>query len=735
MSRMSTEVGRVLGQRYRIVTPIGMGASAQVFLADDARLRRRVAVKMLHAALAGDADFLRRFRAEARAAAALSHPNVVAVYDWGDDEVAFIVTEFLAGGSLRALLDGGQLLSPGQALLVGLEAARALDYAHRRGFVHRDIKPANLLFGEEGRLRVADFGLARALAEAAWTEPQGAVLGTARYASPELATGEQLTGKADVYSLALVIIEAVTGQVPFTADTTLGTLMARVGRPIAVPEELGPLRHVLERAGAPDPADRIDARTMAGGLLAAARGLGSPDPLPLAGALPRDDVAPVDADPTLHGPMPADEGATDPDVVDLRDDDLDLEPPDWVSAAEPALAFLGDASAEEESALDAVFDQSTAEQPVAEQSAVEQSVAGQTTAGQTTAGQTTAGQTVTGQKVTGQTVTDLAVPVAESPSLRLSEPATVADSGDGAIDTKPGRRRRWPWIVPLALLLVAVGVAAALLLIDRFSDSGPTYAVPNFGGQPEAAARRRVARFRWKVATTHERRDGTTAGQVIRSVPPAGDRLERDGRLVLVISDGNTLATVPTTVAGQPAATVTARLTRLGLVPKPTLQFDEKVPKGAVIRLAPGTPTRLPKEHVVGLIVSAGPKPRTVPSGLVGLSEAAARAKLASVQLVATSTLRFDDTVPAGQVSRAEPASGTKLARGSTVALSVSKGPDLVTVPYLNVRTIDGAIAALRRAGLVPGNVSGPAAGRPVSSTPSAGRRVRRGGTVNIHLG
>ena len=201
---MSIEVGRVLGQRYRIVAPIGMGASAQVFLADDARLRRRVAVKMLHEALAGDADFLRRFRAEARSAAALSHPNVVAVYDWGDDEVAFIVTEYLAGGSLRALLDSGELLSPGQALLVGLEAARALDYAHRRGFVHRDIKPANLLFGEEGRLRVADFGLARALAEAAWTEPQGAVLGTARYASPELATGEQLTGKADVYSLALV---------------------------------------------------------------------------------------------------------------------------------------------------------------------------------------------------------------------------------------------------------------------------------------------------------------------------------------------------------------------------------------------------------------------------------------------------------------------------------------------------------------------------------------------------
>ena len=163
-----------------------------MYLADDVRLRRRVAVKLLHDALADDEAFLRRFRAEAQAAAAMNHPNVMAVYDWGQDpdgDVPFLVLEYLAGGSLRAMLDRGEHLSPSQALLVGLEATRALEYAHRRGFVHRDIKPANLLFGEEGRLRIADFGLARALAEAAWTEPQGAVLGTARYASPEQAQG------------------------------------------------------------------------------------------------------------------------------------------------------------------------------------------------------------------------------------------------------------------------------------------------------------------------------------------------------------------------------------------------------------------------------------------------------------------------------------------------------------------------------------------------------------------
>jgi serine/threonine-protein kinase len=125
MSRMADQIGRVLSGRYRLVAPIGTGASAQVYLADDVRLRRRVAVKVLHAALADDEAFLRRFRAEAQAAAALSHPNIVAVYDWGEDDGApYIVTEHLGGGSLRDVLDEGGHLTPSQALLVGLEATR-----------------------------------------------------------------------------------------------------------------------------------------------------------------------------------------------------------------------------------------------------------------------------------------------------------------------------------------------------------------------------------------------------------------------------------------------------------------------------------------------------------------------------------------------------------------------------------------------------------------------------------
>ncbi|HJV08075.1 MAG TPA: protein kinase, partial [Acidimicrobiales bacterium] len=228
-TRIADHLGRVLGGRYRLLAPIGTGASAHVFLADDVRLRRRVAVKILHPALADDEAFLRRFRAEARAAAALNHPHVMAVFDWGEEaDGPYLVSEYLGGGSLRAVLDRGKRLSPSQALMVGLEAGKALAYAHGRGLVHRDIKPANLLFDEEGRLRIADFGLARALAEAAWTEPVGAVLGTARYASPEQVRGVPVDGKADVYSLAVVLVEAVTGQVPFAAESTVATLVGRL---------------------------------------------------------------------------------------------------------------------------------------------------------------------------------------------------------------------------------------------------------------------------------------------------------------------------------------------------------------------------------------------------------------------------------------------------------------------------------------------------------------------------
>jgi len=286
--------GRVLAGRYLLHGAIGTGASGRVYVADDQRLRRRVAVKVLHAALADDAAFLRRFRAEAQLAASLHHPNIVTVYDWGQDDVPFMVLELLEGGSLRSMLDQGALLTVAQAARVGRDVASALEYAHARDVLHRDIKPANLLFDEHGVVRVADFGLARALAEASWTEPAGGMVGTARYASPEQATGVQLDARSDVYSLALVLVESVTGRVPFAADTTIGMLTARTQRPLIAPEELGPLAAVIDRAGRVQPGDRYpDAGTMRQALADVGDALPPPSPLVLAGMVDQHDPHPT----------------------------------------------------------------------------------------------------------------------------------------------------------------------------------------------------------------------------------------------------------------------------------------------------------------------------------------------------------------------------------------------------------------------------------------------------------
>lgn len=283
-STVADLVGRVLAGRYRLLGSIGSGASGRVYVADDVRLRRRVAVKVLHAALAEDAGFLRRFRSEAQLAASLHHPNVMAVYDWGEDGVPYMVLELLAGGSLRSMLDAGNKLSPAQTAHVGGQVAGALDYAHGRGLVHRDIKPANLLFDEHGIVRVADFGLARALAEASWTEPVGAVVGTARYAAPEQGTGVALDGRADIYALGLVLVEAVTGSVPLVADTALGTVGLRQETTMKVPDAMGPIAPVVQRACRAEPRDRYAAADeMRDELVDIAEQLPPPGPLVLAG--------------------------------------------------------------------------------------------------------------------------------------------------------------------------------------------------------------------------------------------------------------------------------------------------------------------------------------------------------------------------------------------------------------------------------------------------------------------
>lgn len=248
------DLGRVLGQRYRLEERIGVGASAVVYRATDLNLNRAVAVKQVKPELSGDARFIKLFRAEAHLAGQLDHPNVLTIHDWsaddgGADGGAYIVTEHLTGGTLRELLDREGPLPMDEAAMIGLQVARGLRAAHAAGLVHRDVKPGNILFGADGRIRIGDFGIARAVAEAAWTEPEGHLIGTARYAAPEQGMPGEVNGRADVYSLAVCLMEMITGEVPLVGESALATMVIRRDEDIPVDPGMGPVGDLIAWAG------------------------------------------------------------------------------------------------------------------------------------------------------------------------------------------------------------------------------------------------------------------------------------------------------------------------------------------------------------------------------------------------------------------------------------------------------------------------------------------------------
>ena len=209
-------VGSLFAERYRLVRMASAGANTVIYDADDTASGRPVTLKIVLPAMAESPEFLDRFDRAIRSVAAISHANIAAIYDWGEapygaGSAAYVVIERLAGGSMRDMLDRGRRLTPSQALVIGLDACRALDHAHRRGFVHGELTPSKLVFGDDRRLRIVDFGLARLLGEQQWEEPATVATHVAAYASPEQALSLPIDGKSDVYALCLVMVEAVTG--------------------------------------------------------------------------------------------------------------------------------------------------------------------------------------------------------------------------------------------------------------------------------------------------------------------------------------------------------------------------------------------------------------------------------------------------------------------------------------------------------------------------------------------
>src|SRR5689334_6430051 len=278
MAVSDTLIGTVFDGRYRIVRKLGTGGVADVYLAEDQELGRRVAIKILNDRHAADDSFVERFRRGAKKAGRLPHPDIVSGYDRGTAEgTYYIAMEYLDGRSLKELI-----VSRGPApVKTSVEYARqilaAVGFAHRHGIVHRDIKPHNVLVGPEGRLKVTDFGIARS--GASQMTEVGSIIGTAQYLSPEQARGAPVDQTSDVYSVGVVLFELLTGQVPFTGETPLEIAMKHLSEPPKPPSELRPevphdLDAVVMRALAKDPAQRYgSAEEMDADLARVARGV------------------------------------------------------------------------------------------------------------------------------------------------------------------------------------------------------------------------------------------------------------------------------------------------------------------------------------------------------------------------------------------------------------------------------------------------------------------------------
>ncbi len=297
--------GALLGARYRLDELLASGGMAQVWLGTDEVLRRAIAVKILHQHLAADETFVIRFRHEAIAVARLSHPAIVNVYDTcSDDGIEAIVMELVRGQTLRQRIDDGPV-DPWVAANIAAQVAGALSVAHAAGLVHRDIKPANILLSEDGRVKVGDFGIAKA-AESADLTQEGSFLGTAKYLAPEQVEAKPVDGRTDLYSLGIVLYEMLCGRVPFEADSSSSTALARLHTDPQRPRLVKPgvpreLEAITMRLLARDPAGRYPTATDARAALlgagaddragsadsTASEPVASPLPPPASGAPPR----------------------------------------------------------------------------------------------------------------------------------------------------------------------------------------------------------------------------------------------------------------------------------------------------------------------------------------------------------------------------------------------------------------------------------------------------------------
>jgi serine/threonine-protein kinase len=657
----------IINERYEIHKRVGRGGMADVFLARDRLLDRQVAIKVLFPEFAVDPNFVERFRREAQAAANLSHPNIVNVYDWGKYEgTYFIAMEYVQGRTLAEILKTNRRLTPKQAAEIASEVAAALGFAHEAGLAHRDIKPANILIGTNGQVKVADFGIARAMnssTESNLTQV-GSVMGTASYFSPEQAQGAQPDPRSDLYSLGIVMYEMVAGKPPFTGENPVAIAYKQVhDQPTPLNKIIDgiprPFEAIVAKLLAKDPklryssahALRDDLRRFRNGeqvqalVAAAARPGGTPT-----GGIPRTAamagaattvVQPAERAPTHSHPQIA--GAPTATVPRQPAPDLTHYPP---GASSEARYYQDHHSRTGWYALAAFIALIAL---AAGGLLVYQSLTKAAAEDDTTA--------LTLDNYYNQPLTSVtaALQALGLTYRAIPEPnALVPEEFVHRTNPEPGT-------------VVAEGTVIELY----YNPTKALVPVPNVAGRSIEEARLLLGESGFQFTEETELSD-VPKGLVIRTEPAGDERVPQETVVTVFVSGGPNQVSIPPTVINDELEVARALLesAEYGLTVAVQEQVDPVIPAGIVINTNPPPNTLVNKGSTVTLIVSSGPGQERVPP-LVGLTEGQARNLL--------DDRGFGIEVTYRELPPGDPADGTVLEQSIATSQLVDKGT-VVTV-------------------------------------------------------
>jgi eukaryotic-like serine/threonine-protein kinase len=603
--------GSVVDGRYRVLGRIGAGGMADVWLAEDTHLQRRVALKVLHRRFAQDREFVERFRREAESAAGLQDPNIVSVFDRGEFEgTYYIAMQYVEGPTLKQLIDRG--LTPEQAVPLIRQVLEAARFAHRKGVVHRDLKPHNVIVDEEGKAHVTDFGIARAgVSEITQT---GSVMGTPHYLSPEQAQGMDVTAVSDLYSIGVILYEALTGRVPFEADSAVAVAMKQVSqtpqRPSSINPQVSPaLDAVVMRALEKAPGERFqNADAFIAALDAAMK-----DPGQGAGTADFAALPPVIATPLEEGEDPEDE---------------ERRRRRWWIAAAVAAVLIGLLVG-----LALTRDTSTRVPSV-------------------TGNQLNVAIALLQQD--GFSVGDVKRVERDAPANTVLEQDPGASPPEAALDC--------------AFITFFCSKPQVALTVSAGPGSSKVPATAGLS-EEEATEKLEAAGFEADVEAVNSK--SVEAGLVVKSNPSGGSTATNGSTVTLVVSRGPKLAKVPVLVGSQRRLAV-QQIRGRGLTPSVS-EEEDSAPAGAVISQSPSAGTEVEPGSTVSIVVSSGEEQPTVPNTIGRLrSEAVEAVRGAGL----TPSVEEEETEVPGKVGRVLdqfPPPGSELKPGDTVTITVGK--------------------------------------------------------------